>query len=592
MKTLQTIPGLLAAALIAARTAAAAPDYEQNIEKTLQVAPGGQFTLQADRGSVEVNTDQGNQVQVHVFRQVSGGTKANADELFANHEVTLTQDGNKVLAAALIAPRTAAAAPDYEQNIEKTLQVAPGGQFTLQADRGSVEVNTDQGNQVQVHVFRKVSGGTKANADELFANHEVTLTQDGNKVLVVAKNKTNKHFSWSINRPGMEVHYVINIPKKFDVELKTAGGNVQLADLDGEALAHTSSGSIKVGHVSGKLETTDAGGDIFVVEAGQNLVAKTSSGSVHVEKAAGSAEISDAGGNIRVEEAGADLTASTSSGSIKIGGTKGNVELRNAGGDVTIESAGGNVKASTSSGSIRVSSAKGKQVVLKDAGGNIEVGDAGGDVSVETSSGSIKVRAAKGAVIAKDAGGDVTLGEIGGDLVAQTSSGSVKVKAAKGKLEIKDSGGNVFVDEAGSDANINTSSGNIKVGTATGKLDAKNSGGSVEVTAAHDTVVVHTSSGNIAVNFANSPESDSRLEVSGGGIRVGLPHNAGVDLDAHASGGSVKSDLPVATTVQGEQPRSGTKGKINGGGPALFLRSSSGDIRVIESPAQQAEAGK
>jgi hypothetical protein len=34
------------------------------------------------------------------------------------------------------------------------------------------------------------------------------------------------------------------------------------------------------------------------------------------------------------------------------------------------------------------------------------------------------------------------------------------------------------------------------------------------------------------------------------------------------------------------------KGKINGGGPALFLRSSSGDIRLTESPTQQAEAEK
>jgi hypothetical protein len=162
----------------------------------------------------------------------------------------------------------AAASQDFEQNIEKTFQVTPGGQFILQADRGSVDVKTDQTDQVQVHVFRKVGGGSKANVDELFANHEVTLTQNGNKILVVAKNKINKHFSWGINRPRLEVRYVINIPKKFDVELKTAGGNIQLADLDGQALARTSSGSIKIAHVSGKVDAADAGGDIFVLEAG------------------------------------------------------------------------------------------------------------------------------------------------------------------------------------------------------------------------------------------------------------------------------------------------------------------------------------
>src|SRR3954463_1475697 len=97
-----------------------------------------------------------------------------------------------LLAAVLFIARTAVASADYEQNMEKTFRVTPGDWFTLHADRGSVEVKTDQGEQVQVHVFRKVSGGSKANADEQFANHEVTLTQDGNKVLVVAKNKSNK----------------------------------------------------------------------------------------------------------------------------------------------------------------------------------------------------------------------------------------------------------------------------------------------------------------------------------------------------------------------------------------------------------------
>jgi hypothetical protein len=133
------------------------------------------------------------------------------------------------LFAASLFIGTAVASQDYEQNVEKTFQVTPGGRLILQADRGSVDVKTDESNQVQVHVYRKVSGGSKSNAGEQFANHELTLTQDGNRVVVIAKNKTNKLFSWG--RQTMDVHYVISIPKKFDAELKTAGGNIQVADL-------------------------------------------------------------------------------------------------------------------------------------------------------------------------------------------------------------------------------------------------------------------------------------------------------------------------------------------------------------------------
>src|SRR5690348_2083851 len=113
----------------------------------------------------------------------------------------------------------ALASEDFEQNIEKTFQVTPGGKLALDADRGSVDVTTDEQGQVRVHVFRKVSRASKADADKLFANHEVSLTQDGNNIVVVAKSKTT---SWRRNEPGMEVRYEISIPRKFDVDLRTA----------------------------------------------------------------------------------------------------------------------------------------------------------------------------------------------------------------------------------------------------------------------------------------------------------------------------------------------------------------------------------
>ena len=109
-----------------------------------------------------------------------------------------------LLAAALVLAQNTFAT-DYEQNIEKTFKVTPGGELSLQVDRGSVNVTTDQRDEARVRVFRKVKGGSKADADELFANHRVTLSQEGNKVIVVASNKTNKTFSWTRNRPGLEV---------------------------------------------------------------------------------------------------------------------------------------------------------------------------------------------------------------------------------------------------------------------------------------------------------------------------------------------------------------------------------------------------
>jgi hypothetical protein len=73
---------------------------------------------------------------------------------------------------------------------------------------------------------------------------------------------------------------------------------------------------------------------------------------------------------------------------------------------------------------------------------------------------------------------------------------------------------------------------------------------------------------------------------------VSLPKTASVDLDARASGGRVIADMPVTMVVRGDAQQGGVQGKINGGGPALVLRSSSGDIHLKESSVGAATAEK
>ena len=81
------------------------------------------------------------------------------------------------------------------------------------------------------------------------------------------------------------------------------------------------------------------------------------------------------------------------------------------------------------------------------------------------------------------------------------------------------------------------------------------------------------------------PKADCYLEVSGGDIKLTLPRSVAVDLDAESSGGKIVTAIPVTMTVSGEPKPGALRGKINGGGPKLTLRASSGDIRLSESAA-------
>src|SRR6185436_8498457 len=94
----------------------------------------------------------------------------------------------------------------YEQNLEKSFQVSPGGKLVIDADRGSIEIRPESADKVEVQVLRKVKDGSKSHADELFAEHQVALNQEGNNVSIVAKTKNAKLFRFG---PGIQVKYVV-----------------------------------------------------------------------------------------------------------------------------------------------------------------------------------------------------------------------------------------------------------------------------------------------------------------------------------------------------------------------------------------------
>ena len=273
--------------------------------------------------------------------------------------------GPGCLAGLLLGIGTVVGAAEYDQKIEKEFQVSTGGTLSVQADRGSIEVDSGGRDKVHVRVLRHVKGGSQAQADELFANHELMFKQDGNTVSITGRNTKDRFRFGGIRQPSLQVRYAISMPRKFDIDLKTSGGDIRLGELDGSAITRTSSGSIDLGTISGRVESSNSGGDILVAHAGGDLVARTSSGSIKVQTAAGKVEASNSGGDIRVEKADKDVVATTSSGSITLKTVQGGVEAKNSGGDISIETAGGDVALQTSSGSISVGRANGKRVNAK-----------------------------------------------------------------------------------------------------------------------------------------------------------------------------------------------------------------------------------
>src|SRR5688572_22294511 len=98
----------------------------------------------------------------------------------------IANHGSGLLAGLFILAQTCFGATKHEQNVGKSFPAITGGKLIIDADRGSIEVTTDGEDKVQVHVFRQVNGGAKADADALFANHEVIFDQQGSTISVIA----------------------------------------------------------------------------------------------------------------------------------------------------------------------------------------------------------------------------------------------------------------------------------------------------------------------------------------------------------------------------------------------------------------------
>src|SRR5436309_1667400 len=166
-----------------------------------------------------------------------------------------------------------------EDNLSRQIDVTPGGQLIVNVDFGTIQVGASTDGKITLEAHRKVEFGDETKEKEYLAAAPITVTTEGNVVTVQARRQeswTNWHFGHST----MDASYTLHVPKKFDVDLRTSGGDIAAVDVSGNVKAHTS---------GGKLEFADLEG---------TLTANTSGGSIKVEGCRCPAEIKTSGGNI------------------------------------------------------------------------------------------------------------------------------------------------------------------------------------------------------------------------------------------------------------------------------------------------------
>jgi DUF4097 and DUF4098 domain-containing protein YvlB len=197
---------------------------------------------------------------------------------------------------------------------------------------------------------------------------------------------------------------------------------------------------------------------------------------------------------------------------------------------------------------------------LKASGGGLMISDLTGKFRAQTSGGSLKFNRLHGPLDGETSGGSIQVLDCEGGLKVHTSGGGIDLHGGSGSLEGGSSGGSIRVSDFQGATHVETSGGEIRIENVAGRIEGSTSGGS------------------ISARLSGTTADDVRLETSGGGVTVHVPPTWAFNLDAETSGGGVSSELPV--TVIGKTGRNSLKGSVNGGGKALFLRTSGGSIHV------------
>jgi Toastrack DUF4097 len=254
-----------------------------------------------------------------------------------------------------------------DSRIEKTLALAPGGEFVLEADGGSVTVTGSSASGARIVVT--------SNRDDLQSLYTFNFESSNGLVRVTARKKS---FQWFSNA---NLHFDVTVPSQTRLSVKTGGGSVKVSSLEGEQNLGTSGGSINALDVHGNVVARTSGGGITVNSLDGSLEARTIGGSIHIEGLTGRVSAHTSGGSIR-----ATLARGNSQGG----------QLETSGGSIRVSldpTANLNLDASTSGGSVSTDLPVRVQGTISHSSLHGSIGSGGPTLRLHTSGGSIHISA-------------------------------------------------------------------------------------------------------------------------------------------------------------------------------------------------------
>lgn len=260
-----------------------------------------------------------------------------------------------------------------EDWIKRSFDCERGGLLRVAVSSGSISVKAGATDKIAVTVLRRAAGHSPEDAQSRLDSIEIDFLSDGRDLTI--------HSRIDEGYGDVGLDFAISVPREFNLDLGTSGGDVIVDGLVGRTTCSSAGGSLHIRQAARKILASTSGGDITMEQTaagkdeinadlerppdgtddGLQIQAATSGGTVRARlpiQLWGDCRLSTSGGDIIVH---LDQSMST------------NIEARTSGGSVSVLVPVKTIQRSSSTSIVAVMNAGGPTLSLSTSGGDIEI---------------------------------------------------------------------------------------------------------------------------------------------------------------------------------------------------------------------------
>jgi DUF4097 and DUF4098 domain-containing protein YvlB len=301
---------------------------------------------------------------------------------------------------------------DPAQAIAQSIAASPGEELLLDLDTGAgVAISAWDESRVEV---RGRLGGRD------WRDSRVDVARSANGVTVQLE-PARRSGSYSTSH-----RLTIRVPRRFDVRLRSSGGDLAIDGVEGRFEGSIGGGDITLTHLRGSAHLSTGGGTVRVDDCHLAGSVTTGGGPITLSRVSGGLRGSSGSGPVVYREPAEGEGEEGETGSLE------DLEVDHDG-DVDLGGIDGEVPTGTG------------RLHITRAGGDVRLGGAPDGAEIHTGGGEIVVGKSAGMVDASTGGGDVTIGPVAGSVRAGTGAGRVEV---------------TLVDSRGEEQSVEIHSGN------------------------------------------------------------------------------------------------------------------------------------